>query len=157
MDYRVWIKNEDWNQSDEAALREIDQAVEWGKEHSIHVCINFHRAPGYTVASPPEPTSVWTDEETQRVCAAHWTVFAKRYRGIPSRNLSFNLFNEPVDVPTWPSVMGQGLFLSKTKTGLKDGQQNPMVITGRFDRPTPATIRLGKPSVTHAHRPRRQA
>ena len=28
--------------------------------------INFHRAPGYTVANPPERTNLWTDAETQR-------------------------------------------------------------------------------------------
>ena len=57
--------------------------------------INFHRAPGYTVASPPEKTSLWTDPKTQGVCAKHWAMFARRYRGIPSERLSFNLMNEP--------------------------------------------------------------
>ncbi len=98
MDYRVWIKNDDWNQFDEAQLRHIDQAVAWGKKYSIHVCINFHRAPGYTVAKPPEATDLWTDPVAQQVCAQHWAMFAKRYRGIPNQQLSFNLFNEPSDV-----------------------------------------------------------
>ena len=98
MDYRVWIKDDDWNQFDEAQLRHIDQAVAWGKKYSIHVCINFHRAPGYTVAKPPEATDLWTDPVAQRVCAQHWAMFAKRYRGIPNQQLSFNLFNEPSDV-----------------------------------------------------------
>jgi aryl-phospho-beta-D-glucosidase BglC (GH1 family) len=100
MDYRVWIKNDDWNQFDESQLQHIDQAVAWGKKYSIHVCINFHRAPGYTVAKPPEATDLWTDPIAQRVCAEHWALFAKRYRGIPNEQLSFNLFNEPSDVPT---------------------------------------------------------
>lgn len=98
MDYRVWIKDDDWNQFDETQLRQIDQAVAWGKKYSIHVCINFHRAPGYTVAAPPEATDLWTDPTAQRVCAEHWAQFARRYRGIPSDQLSFNLFNEPSHV-----------------------------------------------------------
>ena len=61
MDYRLWIKDGNWEEFDEATLAEIDQAVAWGEKYGIHVAINFHRAPGYTVASPPERTSLWTD------------------------------------------------------------------------------------------------
>ena len=99
MDYRLWIKDGNWEAFDEAGLVEIDQAVAWGQKYGIHVCINFHRAPGYTVASPAEKTDLWTDAETQRVCAEHWAMFARRYRGIPSTRLSFNLMNEPGNVP----------------------------------------------------------
>lgn len=98
MDYRLWIKDGDWTQFDETTLREIDQAVAWGHEYGIHVCINFHRAPGYTVARPAEKTSLWTDAETQRVCALHWATFARRYRGIPNERVSFNLMNEPAKI-----------------------------------------------------------
>ncbi len=95
MDYRTWIKDGDWTQFNEEVLREIDQAVEWGGKYNIHVCINFHRAPGYTVAKPPEKLDLWTDPEAQRVCALHWATFARRYKGIPNSRLSFNLLNEP--------------------------------------------------------------
>lgn len=98
MDYRFWIKEGNWEEFDEATLKEIDQAVQWGEKYGIHVCINFHRAPGYTVAQPAEKTSLWTDAETQRVCAKHWAMFAKRYAGIPNERLSFNLMNEPAGV-----------------------------------------------------------
>ncbi len=98
MDYRVWIRDGDWTQLDEDVLREIDQAVEWGGKYKIHVMINFHRAPGYTVARPPEPRDLWTDPEAQRVCALHWAAFARRCRGIPNERLSFNLFNEPARI-----------------------------------------------------------
>lgn len=95
MDYRGWIKDGNWKTFDEQALKEIDQAVEWGNKYHIHVALNFHRAPGYTVNTPPEKTSLWTDPEAQRVCALHWATFAKRYKGIPNARLSFNLLNEP--------------------------------------------------------------
>jgi hypothetical protein len=98
MDYRCWLKDPGGDDFDEAALRQIDQAVDWGRRHGLHVCLNFHRAPGYTVARPPEKTSLWDDATTQRRCARHWALFARRYRGIPAERLSFNLLNEPGDV-----------------------------------------------------------
>jgi len=98
MDYRTWIEGDDWHRFRQRTLKEIDQAVAWGDKYGVHVCLNFHRAPGYTVASPPERTSLWTDAETQRVCGEHWAMFARRYKGVPSERLSFNLFNEPAGV-----------------------------------------------------------
>ena len=98
MDYRIWIADGDWTKFDEKQFKEIDQAVEYGKKYNIHVCINFHRAPGYTVASPPESTNLWTDAETQRICAMHWAYFAKRYKDVPNKYLSFNLVNEPGEI-----------------------------------------------------------
>ena len=96
LDYRIWIVDGDWNRIDEAKLREVDKAVEYGRKYGIHVCINFHRAPGYCVNNdPPEPADLWTDETAQRVCAMHWAAFAKRYKGIGNEYVSFNLFNEP--------------------------------------------------------------
>lgn len=109
MDYRFWIVEGNWEKFDESVLKEIDQAVEWGNKYGIHVCINFHRAPGFTVAKPEEKTSLWTDPETQRVCALHWATFARRYKGIPSARLSFNLLNEPRGVKreVFIEVMGK--------------------------------------------------
>jgi aryl-phospho-beta-D-glucosidase BglC (GH1 family) len=95
MDYRGWIIGRDWERLDEAKLREIDQIVGLGEKYGIHVTLNFHRAPGYTVAKPAEARDLWKDPEAQRVCALHWAAFARRYRGIPNARLSFNLFNEP--------------------------------------------------------------
>lgn len=105
MDYRIWIRDGDWTRFNETALQWVDQAVGYGSQYGVHVCLNFHRAPGYTVANPPEPTSLWTDPATQKVCAMHWAHFARRYRHIPSSQLSFNLLNEPSDVD--PNVHAQ--------------------------------------------------
>lgn len=97
LDYRIWTRGRNRDQFNEVKLQRIDQAIAWGKKYSIHVCLNFHRAPGYTVASPPEPTDLWTDAKTQDLCALHWRTFARRYREVPNSHLSFNLFNEPDD------------------------------------------------------------
>ena len=98
MDYRCWIDPSDPTSFREEVLREIDEAIDLGEKHGIHVCLNFHRAPGYTVAKPPEKLSLWRDEEAQKLCALHWERFAQRYKGVPSSQLSFNLFNEPAGV-----------------------------------------------------------
>ena len=98
LDYRCWAEPNDWTKFRESTLKEIDAAVEYGKKHGVHVQLNFHRAPGYTVANPPEKKDLWTDPEAQKVCAEHWTKFAERYHGRPSREVSFNLFNEPAKI-----------------------------------------------------------
>jgi aryl-phospho-beta-D-glucosidase BglC (GH1 family) len=100
MDYRLWIVDGDWTKFNEREIQEIDQAIEFGKKYGIHVSLNFHRAPGFTVARPAEARDLWTDPEAQRVCAMHWAYFAKRYKGISNKYLSFNLVNEPAHVPS---------------------------------------------------------
>src|SRR5262249_16002113 len=97
LDYRSWTDADNPRTLKEPVLKEIDQAVEFGRKHGVHVQINFHRAPGYTVAKPPEPQSLWTDPEILEVCAQHWARFAERYQGTPNNLVSFNLFNEPND------------------------------------------------------------
>ena len=102
MDYRYWIKDGDrknWEAFDENHLQYVDRAIALGRRYGVHVSINMHRCPGYTVARPREPTDLFTDAETLRVCCTHWAMFARRYKGIPNDALSFNLFNEPPDVP----------------------------------------------------------
>ncbi|MGD0900323.1 MAG: cellulase family glycosylhydrolase [Thermoguttaceae bacterium] len=95
MDYRCWTDPGDPCKLDEKVLREIDQAVELGRKHGVHVNLCLHRAPGYTVARPPERLNLWESEEAQKQFDFQWSQFARRYRGIPSGRLSFNLVNEP--------------------------------------------------------------
>lgn len=98
MDYRFWIKDQNWESINEDVIVEIDKAVAYGREYGLHVQLCFHRAPGYTVAQPPEPRDLFTDPEALRVCCQHWAFFARRYKGLPSEELSFNLFNEPAEL-----------------------------------------------------------
>jgi endoglucanase len=98
MDYRSWTDKKDPYKFNEKTLGEIDQAVEWGKKYGVHVDLNLHRAPGYTVASPKEKMNLWQDEEAQKQFDHQWAMFARRYRGIPARQVSFDLVNEPAGV-----------------------------------------------------------
>jgi endoglucanase len=100
LDYRCWTDRDQPKVQKEPVLKEIDQAVALGRKHGIHVQINFHRAPGYTVAKPAEPKSLWTDPEAQDICAHHWAAFAARYQGVANNLVSFNPLNEPDDKVT---------------------------------------------------------
>ena len=98
LDYRYWIKGRDrtrWTEFDEDALKLVDEAVEMGRRHKIHVQLCLHRIPGYTSGVPAEPTSIFDDDEALKAACLHWATLAGRYRGIPGKELSFNLFNEP--------------------------------------------------------------
>lgn len=97
MSYRCWADPKDPFHMAESTLREIDQAVDWGRQYGVHVCLNFHRAPGYSVSGAlvAEPWNLWTDQHAVDIFRFYWGHFAERYRGIPSRRLSFNLINEP--------------------------------------------------------------
>jgi endoglucanase len=98
MSYRCWSKPDNWMVMDENVLKEIDQAVEFGRKHKIHVNLNLHRIPGYCVNPPAEPLNLWKDEKALDAAAYHWQQLAKRYKGISSDGLSFDLINEPANV-----------------------------------------------------------
>lgn len=102
MDYRAWTDPERPEAPDgergEKVLREIDEAVEFGKRYRIHVSLNLHRAPGYCVNQPKESLDLWSDPKAVDAFRAQWKMFAARYKGIPSERLSFNLLNEPANV-----------------------------------------------------------
>jgi endoglucanase len=101
MSYHCWSLPDPmrWLEMDEAQLKRVDEAVELGRKHGIHVNLNLHRAPGYCVNPPLEPLNLWTDEKALDACAFHWAHFARRYRGIPNSRVSFDLLNEPSDIP----------------------------------------------------------
>lgn len=99
MSYLCWTEADDGRKLREAELKHIDQAVEFGRQYRIHVNLNFHRAPGYCVNPPAEPLDLWSDEKALEACAFHWSHFAKRYKGLSNARVSFDLLNEPADLP----------------------------------------------------------
>jgi endoglucanase len=101
MSYHCWADPDpaNWLTIREAEVKHIDEAIELGRKHKVHINLNFHRAPGYCVNPPKEPLNLWTDENALNACAFHWAYYAKRYKGIPNQRLSFDLLNEPADIP----------------------------------------------------------
>ncbi|MDY0165014.1 MAG: cellulase family glycosylhydrolase [Thermoguttaceae bacterium] len=99
MDYRQWTGADDPGTLREDVLEHVDEAIELGRKYGVHVSLNLHNAPGYTVnRAVKHSLSLWEDEEAQRQFAFQWRQFAVRYRGIPSDRLSFNLVNEPAHI-----------------------------------------------------------
>lgn len=107
LDYRTWTSGTRSGRYRESVLANLDDAIRWGHQHGVHVQLNLHRAPGYCVNSPAEKLNLWKDDAAQEAFVNQWSMFARRYRGIPSRFLSFNLLNEPaaVDEHTYSTVM----------------------------------------------------
>jgi endoglucanase len=99
MSYLCWGNAQEPLQLREPELKHIDNAVELGRKHHLHVNLNFHRAPGYCVNPPKEPLDLWNDEKALAACCFHWAHFAKRYKGIGNERVSFDLLNEPPDIP----------------------------------------------------------
>jgi endoglucanase len=101
MSYWAWAERTDWKNIDERALAPIDEAIEWGRQYGIHINLNFHRIPGYCVNGRElEPFLLFDSprdsmERALDAAVHHWTAFARRYKGVPSERLSFDLFNEP--------------------------------------------------------------
>jgi endoglucanase len=100
MSYLCWTAPGDWLKFREDQFKDIDRAVDLGRQYGVHVNINFHRAPGYCVNPPKEPLDLWSDDKALDACAANWTYFAKRYKGKPNSHVSFDLLNEPGDIPS---------------------------------------------------------
>ncbi len=99
MDYRQWTDANDPYTLKEAVLEHIDRAIELGRKYGIHVSLNLHNAPGYSVNAAAKHTlNLWKDAEAQKQFAFQWSNFARRYRDIPPAQLSFNLVNEPANI-----------------------------------------------------------
>lgn len=94
LSYWCWSNENDWYNVDEKCLKEIDHAVELGKQYGIHINLNFHRVPGYCINPPREKKNLFEDEDSLEACAYHWKLFAERYSAYSSDDLSFNLINE---------------------------------------------------------------
>jgi len=96
MCYTLWIEDDNPEKIAQPMLKKIDTAIALGQKYGIHVSLNFHRAPGYCVnPGRQEPYNLWKDRAAQQAFCFHWQVFAYRYLGIPSTQLSFDLVNEP--------------------------------------------------------------
>lgn len=81
---------------DEQAVDKIDQLVSTAHKHNLHVSLNLHRAPGYCVnAGFYEPYNLWTDQAALDAFCFHWNMWAKRYKNVSSKKISFDLVNEP--------------------------------------------------------------
>ena len=96
MSYYYWADPAAPNAIDERFWEKIDGILGWADKYNLHLCLNFHRAPGYCVASEPaEPFDLWHDAVALECFLTHWRYVAGRYKSISPERLSLNLVNEP--------------------------------------------------------------
>jgi aryl-phospho-beta-D-glucosidase BglC (GH1 family) len=90
------ITPEDVYKIDEKAVERIDALVAMAHQYNMHVSLNLHRAPGYCInAGFYEPYNLWKDEAALEAFNFHWNMWAKRYKNISNKKISFDLVNEP--------------------------------------------------------------
>ena len=80
----------------EEAIEAIEKVVYAANKYNLHVSLNLHRAPGFCInAHFHEPFNLWLDNEAQQAFYQHWDMWAKRFKNISPKLLSFDLVNEP--------------------------------------------------------------
>jgi endoglucanase len=106
MDYRFWTDPQNLFKIREEKIEPIDRAIRMGDRYAIHVNLCLHRAPGYCILDimderltgihvTKEKANLFTDTKARDAFVYQWDYFAKRYKGISNRKLTFNLVNEP--------------------------------------------------------------
>lgn len=95
-DYKYWTKDFDYLHPNECMFKYFDSYLDACRQRKLHMCLNFHRAPGYCInQNELERDNLWLDEVAQQGFIYQWKIMAERYKGISSKDLSFDLVNEP--------------------------------------------------------------
>ena len=105
LDYRALTTGDDWTNLDEEKLARLDEALELGRRHGVHVQIAMHRLPGYCILDQTEPFPLGTSPVAQDAARRLWRALARRWRGVPNERLSFNLLNEPTRHTSGPNYL----------------------------------------------------
>ncbi len=80
----------------EEAIEIVEKTVYLANKYGLHVSLNLHRAPGFCInAGFHEPFNLWKDNEAQEAFYTHWDMWARRFKNISRKMLSFDLVNEP--------------------------------------------------------------
>ncbi|MFO7901728.1 MAG: glycoside hydrolase family 5 protein [Planctomycetota bacterium] len=156
MSYRTWADPNDWYTIKEETLQRIDEVVDWGRKYGLHVSLNFHRGPGYCVNPPEETLSLWKETEAEEAFCWHWNMFARRYQGIDSKKLSFDLINEPKKPNESMTRSDYERVVRAATRAIRDADPNRYVIIDglRWGRETvPEVIDLGVGQSTRGYDP----
>jgi aryl-phospho-beta-D-glucosidase BglC (GH1 family) len=95
-DRSIPITPDDMYKIDESVVDAVCELAAMGHKYAMHVSLNLHRAPGYCVnAGFQEPFDLWRDQAALDAFCFHWEMWAKRFKGISSEKISFDLVNEP--------------------------------------------------------------
>jgi endoglucanase len=160
LSYWTWSSRRDWMKIDEREIAPIDQAIEYGRQHGIHVNLCLHRIPGYCVNGRElEPFLLFDSprESMEKALAAaihHWQFFAERYRAIPSDRLSFDLLNEP------PWMTDQSRYVEIVRAlvaAIREQSPDRLIVADGADigqTPVPGIVDLGVVQSTRGYLPK---
>lgn len=96
LDYRFWTHDFDYFHPDESVFDYMDQYLEACQSRGIHLSLNLHRAPGYCInRNDLEKHNLRLDKLAQDAFVFLWETFARRYKEVHAKSLSFDLINEP--------------------------------------------------------------
>ena len=84
---------EDASLVNENELRDLDQLIAWGMEYGVHIQISMSFYLDENGNDKKDDTIAANDAEWALV-QEYWTMLARRYAGIPSQYLTFDLCNE---------------------------------------------------------------
>jgi endoglucanase len=165
LSYWAWGSRDDWSVIREEPLKQIDRAVDLGKQHGIHININFHRIPGYCINQRElEPADLFTGTAPQREKALnagkfHWQAFAKRYKGIPNRQLSFDLINEPPKMRSYEGALEERYveIVNALVAGIREIDPNRLIFADGMNigqAPVAEIVNLGLVQSTRGYQPK---
>ena len=88
---------EDGRLINENELRELDQLIAWGIEHGVHIQISmgFYLDENGNCKMEETSDNLMPENDAEwAIVTDYWTMLARRYAGIPSQYLTFDLSNE---------------------------------------------------------------
>lgn len=165
LSYWVWGSRDDWSVIREEPLKEIDKAIELGRQYNVHINLNFHRIPGYCINNRElEPADLFSGTRAERdkaLAAAvfHWKAFAKRYKGIPNRRVSFDLINEPPKMRSYEGYLEERYveIVKALVAGIREIDPNRLIFADGIDigqAPVLGIVDLGLVQSTRGYKPK---
>lgn len=155
--YRLWIEDGDDYKIKESMLQKLDRAIDLAGKYGLHVSLNFHRGPGYSVNREfTEPHSLWKDKSALDAFCFHWQVMAKRYKGISKDKLSFDLINEPPSIGDQMSRADHERVVRTAVAAIREINPDRIVVADGMswgNDPAPELADLGIGQSTRAYQP----
>ena len=155
--YRLWIEDGDDYKIHEPMLAKLDRGIELANKYGLHVSLNFHRGPGYSVNREfTEPHNLWKDKTALDAFCFHWQLMAKRYKGISKDKLSFDLINEPPSIGNRMSRADHERVVRTTVKAIRDINPDRIVVADGISYgniTAPELVDLGIGQSTRAYQP----
>lgn len=98
--YQKYITADDVYRIDENKVNQIEKTIYLAQKYNLHVSLNLHRAPGFCISTGyHEPFHLWNEKNAQDAFCYHWSFWAKRFKNISYKKISYDLVNEPAYRP----------------------------------------------------------